>query len=31
MLGISNVVSAEDLLAGVTLQGEEIWEQGREQ
>lgn len=28
MLGVSDVVGAEDLLAGIALQGEEVWEQG---
>ena len=28
MLGVGDVVGAEDLLAGIALQGEEVWEQG---
>lgn len=28
MLGVSDVVGAENLLAGVALQGEEVWERG---
>lgn len=28
VLGISDVVGAEDLLTGIALQGEEVWERG---